>query len=251
MDEEGNIFIFGRYKDIIIRGGENLSPGLIENCLGQAGVFGQVISVPDDVAGEVPLAVVQVADQDLIPKIEIHKLVIESLGPSCLPTAYMTLVELGIPSFPLTASGKALKTELRQIVLKKLAAKDAEGKLAAVNGLRIGTSSTVKTFLCNALGSLTGLPTETIPQDQPLSTMLDSINILRLQAYIQQTTSKNIPINRLLRDTTISALAKKLNMIPLANSPSVLTQRRRGPPTTRDMVHTRVNQDVRCVHVHK
>lgn len=39
MDQEGNIFIFGRYKDIIIRGGENLSPALIENCLGKAGIL--------------------------------------------------------------------------------------------------------------------------------------------------------------------------------------------------------------------
>lgn len=38
MDDQGNIFIFGRYKDIIIRGGENLSPGLIENCIGRAGI---------------------------------------------------------------------------------------------------------------------------------------------------------------------------------------------------------------------
>ena len=39
IDQEGNIFIFGRYKDIIIRGGENLSPALIENCLGKAGIL--------------------------------------------------------------------------------------------------------------------------------------------------------------------------------------------------------------------
>ena len=38
MDDQGNVFIFGRYEDIIIRGGENLSPGLIENCLGKAGI---------------------------------------------------------------------------------------------------------------------------------------------------------------------------------------------------------------------
>lgn len=38
MDLEGNIFVLGRYKDVIIRGGENLSPALIENCLRRAGV---------------------------------------------------------------------------------------------------------------------------------------------------------------------------------------------------------------------
>ena len=38
MDDEGRVYILGRYKDIIIRGGENLSPALIETCLNKAGV---------------------------------------------------------------------------------------------------------------------------------------------------------------------------------------------------------------------
>jgi acyl-CoA synthetase (AMP-forming)/AMP-acid ligase II len=36
MDEEGYVYIPGRYKDIIIRGGENISPAKIENCLRKA-----------------------------------------------------------------------------------------------------------------------------------------------------------------------------------------------------------------------
>ena len=39
MDTDGVIFILGRYKDIIIRGGENISPALIEGCLSEAGVM--------------------------------------------------------------------------------------------------------------------------------------------------------------------------------------------------------------------
>ena len=38
MDGEGRIYVLGRYKDIIIRGGENLSPALIETCLNKAGL---------------------------------------------------------------------------------------------------------------------------------------------------------------------------------------------------------------------
>ena len=33
MHDSGNVFILGRYKDVIIRGGENLCPAIIENCV--------------------------------------------------------------------------------------------------------------------------------------------------------------------------------------------------------------------------
>ena len=39
MDEEGRVYVLGRYKDIIIRGGENISPAVIESCLnGHSGI---------------------------------------------------------------------------------------------------------------------------------------------------------------------------------------------------------------------
>lgn len=39
MDVNGTIYVLGRYKDIIIRAGENLSPVSIETCLNKAGVM--------------------------------------------------------------------------------------------------------------------------------------------------------------------------------------------------------------------
>ena len=33
MHASGSVFIHGRYKDVIIRGGETLSPALIEHCI--------------------------------------------------------------------------------------------------------------------------------------------------------------------------------------------------------------------------
>ena len=39
MDVDGAIYVLGRYKDIIIRAGENLSPVSIETCLNKAGVM--------------------------------------------------------------------------------------------------------------------------------------------------------------------------------------------------------------------
>ena len=39
MDINGTVYVLGRYKDIIIRAGENLSPASIETCLNKAGVM--------------------------------------------------------------------------------------------------------------------------------------------------------------------------------------------------------------------
>ena len=47
MDEEGHVYILGRYKDIIIRGGENISPAVIESCLnGHNGINVGSFSLP-------------------------------------------------------------------------------------------------------------------------------------------------------------------------------------------------------------
>ena len=60
MDPEGYVKITGRLKDLIIRGGENIHPLDIENCLlGHDSVSDvSVCGVPDDKYGEVVAAFV-------------------------------------------------------------------------------------------------------------------------------------------------------------------------------------------------
>jgi acyl-CoA synthetase (AMP-forming)/AMP-acid ligase II len=60
LDADGYLSITGRLKDIIIRGGENLSPGLIESALAaHASVKAcSVVGAPDADLGEVPVAFV-------------------------------------------------------------------------------------------------------------------------------------------------------------------------------------------------
>jgi fatty-acyl-CoA synthase len=60
LDDEGYLFVEGRLDDVIVRGGENLSPGEIEEVLLQhPGVAdAAVIGVPDDQWGEAVAAVV-------------------------------------------------------------------------------------------------------------------------------------------------------------------------------------------------
>lgn len=68
LDERGNLWITGRSKDMIIRGGENIAPAAVERALvAIAGVSEAVVfGVPHTDLGEEVMAVV-VADSDLTP----------------------------------------------------------------------------------------------------------------------------------------------------------------------------------------
>ena len=54
MDKDGYLKIVGRIKDVIIRGGENVFPAEIENCLHQHPIVAEayVVGVPDERLGE-------------------------------------------------------------------------------------------------------------------------------------------------------------------------------------------------------
>ncbi len=64
LDEDGYLFIVDRKKDIIIRGGENISAAEVEAAcyacpqVAEAAVFG----APDDRLGEVPIAIIHVQE---------------------------------------------------------------------------------------------------------------------------------------------------------------------------------------------
>jgi acyl-CoA synthetase (AMP-forming)/AMP-acid ligase II len=111
LDEDGYLFITGRKKDLIIRGGENISPGEIEDVLDLHPKVDEsaVIGVPDTEWGEVVKAVcVLNRGQQSTPE-EIIAYCKARLASYKAP-AYVAFVS-ELPRNPL---GKVLKTELRK-----------------------------------------------------------------------------------------------------------------------------------------
>ena len=49
MDDEENVYILGRFKDIIIRGGENISPAMIERCLDGHPITKVILNAQDEI----------------------------------------------------------------------------------------------------------------------------------------------------------------------------------------------------------
>ena len=110
-DEDGYLFITGRTKDLIIRGGENIAPGEIEAVLDQHPAVQEaaVIGVPDVEWGEEVKAVVILRSGQKVTEEELTAAVKERLASFKAPK-YYTFVE----DMPRNYLGKVLKTDLRK-----------------------------------------------------------------------------------------------------------------------------------------
>jgi 2,3-dihydroxybenzoate-AMP ligase/mycobactin salicyl-AMP ligase len=118
IDESGNIRITGRIKDIIIRGGENISPAQVEDLLlSFPGVAdAAVIGIPDKELGEKVCAYVRPAAGARLDPEEIKKFM-EGRGASKLliPERFEF-----VDTLPMTQAGKHDKKALREDMNQKM-----------------------------------------------------------------------------------------------------------------------------------
>lgn len=110
VDEDGYLYICGRSKDMIISGGENVYPAEVETLIsGIPGITGAaVIGVPDERWGEVPIAVVTVADGAEIDTDTVRTHLEGKIARYKLPKRVQIVADL-----PRTASGKVIKADVR------------------------------------------------------------------------------------------------------------------------------------------
>jgi acyl-CoA synthetase (AMP-forming)/AMP-acid ligase II len=108
LDADGYLFVDGRADDVIVRGGENLSPGEIEDVLLQHPGVEEVavIGVPDEEWGETVAAVV--VPRGSVDADELQAFVRERLRSSRTPT----VVEFR-DALPYSETGKLLRRSLR------------------------------------------------------------------------------------------------------------------------------------------
>ncbi|ATG40122.1 acyl-CoA synthetase [Phaeobacter piscinae] len=118
LDSDGYLWITGRAKDLIIRGGHNIDPAEIEEALlgHEAVAFAGAIGQPDAHAGEVPCAFVELVDgatvtpDELLAYCQIH--VHER---AAIPKHVTVMDEL-----PKTAVGKVFKPDLRKNAITRI-----------------------------------------------------------------------------------------------------------------------------------
>lgn len=117
IDEDGFIFVTGRAKDVIVRGGHNIDPSLIEEPLLQHPdvLLAAAVGKPDGYAGELPVAYVQLVPGSHATPDDIATF----LAPRISEKAAMPKEIIVTDSLPLTNVGKPLKTALRQDIAER------------------------------------------------------------------------------------------------------------------------------------
>ncbi|MBF9151602.1 class I adenylate-forming enzyme family protein [Novosphingobium jiangmenense] len=117
LDPEGYLFIVDRKKDIIIRGGENISCIEVESaiyahpCIAEASVFG----LPDEKLGEVPAAVYLAKEGCSATDEELREFLKAHIAPFKIPVRFWEVTE----ALPRLGTEKVDKRSLRERYTKE------------------------------------------------------------------------------------------------------------------------------------
>lgn len=117
IDEDGYLSIKGRLKDVIIRGGENISPTDIENHLIKHPQIETaiIVGIPDETLGEEIVAFIKVKKSSLLTKTDIFEFLSGKISKYKFPK-YIEFID----TFPLTSTGKIKRNSLKQIAIERI-----------------------------------------------------------------------------------------------------------------------------------
>ena len=118
VDADGYLWITGRAKDLIIRGGHNIDPAEIEEALlhHKAVAFAGAIGQPDVHSGEVPCAFVELVAGATVTEAELLAFCKEHVAERAAQPKHMTIMA----ELPKTAVGKIFKPDLRKAAITRI-----------------------------------------------------------------------------------------------------------------------------------
>lgn len=120
FDSDGYLFVKGRIKEMISRGGEKIAPVTVENELNHLDFISQVavIGLPDDIYGEA-VTVVIIPTKDQVHDYEAERQQIFDYATEKLARYQRPTQVYFVDRFPLNATGKVVRQQLRQQILQQ------------------------------------------------------------------------------------------------------------------------------------
>ncbi|MEW6264541.1 MAG: acyl-CoA synthetase [Thermodesulfobacteriota bacterium] len=166
QDEDGYLWLTGRRKELIIRGGHNIDPAIIEEAMYKMpGVkVAAAVGRPDAHAGEVPVAYVEVSDQSLSSE-KLLEWAKQNIGErAAVPKEVVVINQV-----PLTAVGKIFKPALRWDAIKKAYEEELKqlGGLAASVEVKVAEDKIHGTLATITVKPAAGVDAETIQKKVP------------------------------------------------------------------------------------
>jgi len=118
IDGDDYLWITGRAKDLIIRGGHNIDPAIIEEALlgHDAVAFAGAIGQPDAHAGEIPCAYVELVAGATVTVDELLAFCDSHITERAAKPKYIEILD----ELPKTAVGKVFKPDLRKSAIQRI-----------------------------------------------------------------------------------------------------------------------------------
>ncbi|KAJ5400930.1 hypothetical protein N7465_011419 [Penicillium sp. CMV-2018d] len=211
IGSDNRLYLIGRYKDTIIRGGENIEPSAIEAVLGQIpGIsvfYPQVVRAPDSVAGEVPVVVVnQEVDDDTANKIK--DTILAQMGDLYVPADVVSIQTLGHEEYPRTMAGKVQKTKLEDLVKLYWERQNTQDN-CKIDGPISGPQ--VMESLCRAIEKEKRI---SIDLSLPIIELgVDSISSIAILKRVQIETGVSLPSSLFFTQATVGAICQQISSI--------------------------------------
>jgi len=128
LDDDGYLWLTGRSKDLIIRGGHNIDPQMIEEAFFKHPAVMEAVAIgrPDKRVGELPIVYLQLKPSAEVTLDELHQHASQSIHERAAIPKEIHLIE----HIPVTAVGKVFKPALRDQATQALVESELEQSLA-------------------------------------------------------------------------------------------------------------------------
>lgn len=181
QDAEGYFWLTGRTKELIIRGGHNIDPAVIENALIKHEAVTEVAAVgkPDKKVGELPVAYVVLKAGSTATDADLIRFAASHISERAAVPKEIFLIE----ALPLTAVGKIFKPALKRDAIKR-----AVGDVLAVFNLEHNISvEPDKTY-----GTVATIEIDSAVPEQKINDIRHLLNQYTFHTKINKNQSKNI-----------------------------------------------------------